>query len=240
MEQIHLYSFPFAAGSQYSYSPFQKVAPSWLTWQSLDYAGHGKRMFEPPMTNIDEIVEEYKNYFAKNIKTPYVFYGHSMGSLIIYILILEFIKNDIPLPMHIFLSGRGGACIPERFRNAAYITKEEIVGEIEAMDGDVKVLLDNPKLFDVYEKVLRADFMVLESYDYKKYEGTKIDVPATVFIGEKDNYTVKQAQQWQQEFSQPIDLHILSGRHFFIFDHIEKMMKTITQTIENHCLEVPV
>ena len=227
-----IYSFPFAAGSQYSYNDFVKISPEWLAWKPLEYAGRGKRVFEKPKTDIHEIVDEFMEYFSKNLKNPFAFFGHSMGSLIAYLLTVEFEKNNMPMPEHLFLSGRGGACIPERFRKAEHMTQKEIIAEILEMDGKIQNLLQNPTLLNAYERVLRADVMALEKYDYQLGTKQPLTIKATVFIGDNDIYTPAQAQIWQKEFEQPIDLHIMHGGHFFLFDHYQPMMKIIENTLE--------
>jgi surfactin synthase thioesterase subunit len=232
MQTMYLYAFPYAAGSQFSYTPFVKASPTWLQWKAFDYAGRGKRMFEQPTTNIHDIVAEFVSYFTQNLKTPYAFYGHSMGSLIAYLLTVEFEKIGLPAPKHLFLSGRGGACIPERYRNAANMTREQIIAEILEMDGKIEALLQNEKMMNVYEKVLRADVMALERYDYQLGTTKKLAIDATVFIGDNDIYTPAQAQRWQQEFSNPIELYTLTGGHFFLYDHLATIMTVIQNTLK--------
>lgn len=231
MEKVFVYSFPFAAGSRYSYQRFAEDAPDWMVWQPLEYPGRGRRLFEPPMTSLRAIVDDFKRYFDRQLQTPYAFYGHSMGTLVAYLLTVDFLHEGRPMPQHLFLSGRGGACIPERQRNALGMTRAEIVQEIRDMDGDLAALERNPKLFDLYEKVVRADVAALETYEYGTTAGIRLPVPATVFIGDRDIYSPAEARRWQAEFVAPIDFHVLPGGHFFIFDHIPFMLDTMKKSL---------
>jgi medium-chain acyl-[acyl-carrier-protein] hydrolase len=229
--EIIIYGFPFAAGSQYSYNGFVKKSSEGIIWRALDYAGRGKRIFEPPMTNIHRIVDDFLEKLSGNLETPYAFYGHSMGSLVAYLLTVEIQKNNLPMPQHLFLSGRGGACIPERFRNAEAMTQADIINEIMVMDGKIETLLQNPKLLNAYEKVLRADLLALEQYDYQYGTKKPLPVEATVIIGSQDIYSPQQAQQWQREFSSPIDFYVMQGGHFFLFDHLEEITAIIAKNL---------
>ncbi|MCU0467429.1 MAG: thioesterase domain-containing protein [Arcicella sp.] len=230
--EITIYGFPFAAGSQYSYNDFIKNAPEGIRWKSLDYAGRGKRIFEPLMTNIHDIVADFLEKLVPNLHQPYAFYGHSMGSLVAYLLTVEIQKRDLPMPQHLFLSGRGGACIPERFRNAEHMTQQEIIGEILEMDGKIETLLQTPKLLNAYEKVLRADLLALEKYDYTLGAESPLMIEATVLIGSQDIYTPEQAWMWQKEFGTPIDFYVMNGGHFFLFDHHQAILNIIEKNIK--------
>jgi medium-chain acyl-[acyl-carrier-protein] hydrolase len=230
--EIIIYGFPFAAGSQYSYNDFAKNTPIGITWKSMDYAGRGRRIFEKPMINIHEVVDDIVERLIDKLDKPYVFYGHSMGSLVAYLTTVEIQKRNLPMPQHLFLSGRGGACLPERFRDAVNMTQEEIINEILVMDGKIEYLLNNPKLLNAYEKVLRADLQALESYDYRLGAKTKLPVEATIFIGNSDIYTPEQALLWQNEFINPIDFHVLDGGHFFLFEHCKTIVNIVAKNIK--------
>lgn len=230
--EIIIYGFPFAAGSQYSYNNFAKNTPEGINWKSMDYAGRGKRIFEKPIINIHNIVEDFLEKLIDKLEKPYVFYGHSMGSLVAYLLTVEIQKRNLPMPQHLFLSGRGGACIPEKFRNAENMTQEEIISEILVMDGKIEHLLNNPKLLNAYEQVLRADLQALESYDYQLGAKVKLPVEATVLIGSHDIYTPEQAFLWQNEFMNPIDFHVMDGGHFFIFEHYQTIIDIVIKNIK--------
>jgi medium-chain acyl-[acyl-carrier-protein] hydrolase len=229
--KVIIYGFPFAAGSQFSYNDFVKNSPAGITFKALDYAGRGRRLFEKPMTNIHDIVDDFLEKLSKNLDTPYAFYGHSMGSLVAYLLTVEIQKNNLPMPQHLFLTGRGGACISERFRNAATMTQTEIINEILVMDGKIETLLQNPNLLNAYEKVLRADLIALEKYDYQHGSEQPLPVEATVIIGSQDLYSPQQAQEWQREFSNPIDFYVMEGGHFFLFEHLSEMLKIMEKNV---------
>ncbi len=231
MEPVYVYSFPFAAGSRYSYHPLVQTSPDWLRWIPLDYAGRGRRLFEPPMTVLTDIVTDLKTQILARPKTSFAFYGHSMGSLVAYLVTVELMREQQPLPQHLFLSGRSGACIPERQRHALQMSRDEMVAELQRMDGDLSLLLRNPKQFDRYEQVLRADMAALDSYQYVSISPDQLPMPATVFVGSADTCTPEQAQLWQQEFREPVAVHVLAGGHFFIDSQAEAMIQIMTSDL---------
>lgn len=219
MDPIRLFCFPFAAGSCYSYQPLIRQAPAPIHWVPVDYAGRGRRLFERPFTRLDAVVDDLFERLRPQLNGSFAFFGHSMGSLVAYRLSCRLRAEGMPLPQHVFLSGRGGACIPEKHRNAQTISRQEVIDEVLQMGGDLSALLQHPRAFDQYEQVLRADMMALESYDYDQTGPAALPIPATVLIGSHDLYTPDEARRWQEDFTHLIDLHVLPGGHFFLFEH---------------------
>lgn len=231
MDTLRLFCFPFAAGSCYSYQPFTRGVWSGIECLPVDYPGRGRRMFEPPLITLEAVVSDLLDRIRPQLTGPFAFFGHSMGSLVAYQLTCRLRTEGLPMPRHLFLSGRGGAAIPEKQRNARAMTRQEIVDEVREMDGDLTALLKNPRSFDLYEKVLRADMMALESYDYTVTGPAALTIPATVFIGSHDIYTPIEAARWQEEFTTSIELNVMTGGHFFLFDHIPFIRRCIDKVL---------
>jgi medium-chain acyl-[acyl-carrier-protein] hydrolase len=234
MNPIYLYCFPFAAGSRYSYNLLMEASPDWLKWVPMDYPGRGRRIFEPSMTILTDVVQDLKQQLLARPEAAFAFYGHSMGSLVAYMLTVELILEERPLPKHLFLSGRGGACIPEKQRRGLHLTRDEIVAEVYRMGGNLAHLFQNPRQMDRYEQVLRADIAALDTYDYEQIGIGPLPVSATIFIGDAEGYSPAQAQLWQHEFQKPIALHVMPGDHFFIFPQAAVMAEIIARTLRQN------
>lgn len=235
-----MFCFPFAAGSCFSYQPLIRQALPGRVWVPLDYPGRGRRPFEPALTTLDAVVDDLFERLRTQLTGPFAFFGHSMGSLVAYQLSCRLRAEGMTPPQHLFLSGRGGAAIPEKQRNAQHMTRQEIIDEVREMDGDVSALLKNPRLFDRYEQVLRADMMALESYAYAATGPASLSTPVTVFIGDRDLYTPAEAARWQEDFSRPIDLHVLPGGHFFLFDNGPFLHRCIDRALNPHLIDITV
>jgi surfactin synthase thioesterase subunit len=69
---------------------------------------------------MDDIVNCVSNSLTPFIidgNLPYCFYGHSLGALIAFEVSRELQRRKLPLPRHLYLSGRGGPNAPEPFEN---------------------------------------------------------------------------------------------------------------------------
>src|SRR5262245_57043720 len=116
--KVNLFCFPFAGGSRYSYNSYLRSAARNIKVIPMEYPGRGARFKEKLMTDIDQIVDDSFQHI-KNLTTErYAIYGHSMGSVVAYLLTKKIIEHDLPRPLHLFVSGRGGPsysdCLPPR------------------------------------------------------------------------------------------------------------------------------
>jgi medium-chain acyl-[acyl-carrier-protein] hydrolase len=223
-----LFCFPFAAGSSFSYQPFRKGQTAGLLVQPLDVPGRGRRFGEPSLTSLTDMADDlFSRYADRFAAGPYAFFGHSMGSLLSWLLTHRLMDAGLPLPQHLFLSGRGGPMVAEKERGVYALPTEQLLDKIREIGWQAEAVLGNPAAFAIYERVIRADLEALGCFPYETHPRPLIDVPATVFIGSEDLYTWAEAQTWQAEFSRPIAAHEYVGKHFFLFAHTEAIMQQI-------------
>ena len=231
MKPVPVFCFPFAAGSSFSYQPFLAHAPVTIRLQPLDLPGRGRRFSEPKLTSLTGMADDLMARYAHRFVEPYAFYGHSMGSLLAWLLTHRLMEAGMPLPQHLFLSGRGGPSVAEKERDVYKLPTDELVVKIKKIGWQVDAVLTNKPAFAAYEPIIRADLEALGNFPYDTHERPKIDVPATVLIGQQDLYTWEEALAWQSEFSQPIQTIDYPGHHFFIFEHAASVMQVVGQTV---------
>lgn len=226
-KEVILFTLPFAGGSKYSFNIFKTHLPDRIKFCPLDLPGRGTRIRERLETDIFRIVEGIFQQIKGQLNTPYVLYGHSMGSMLVYLLAQKIRKEKEPTPMQLFVSGRGGpACKDGRKRHL--LPQKEFRKELMDLGGMPKEVLEDDALMDFYEPILRADFQALETYNYSS--SPAFDTPITVMIGKDDKTSFEEAMEWQKETVVPVNVQEFSGGHFFIFDHPKAIVKLITKS----------
>ncbi|MBD2754068.1 thioesterase II family protein [Spirosoma validum] len=227
-----VYCLPFAAGSRFSYQPLVRRLPDSLRFVPLELPGRGFRAAEPALFTIENAVDDVFRQFERATPAePYALYGHSMGSMVGYLLLHRMQEAGFPLPVRVFFSGRGGPIIPEKERQVHLLPRPQLIEKLAKMGGDLSPLLANERAWALYEPVIRADMAVLDSFVYEDVTRPPLTIPATILIGSHDLYTVDEAALWQREFADPITLHCLDGGHFFIFDHPQTIGQIIAQDL---------
>lgn len=223
--KITLFCFPFAGGTSYSYSAFTKYGSDILNIVSINLPGRGNRMRERLLKNIDEIVEDVWQQIRKDLFKPYAIYGHSMGTLIGYLITKKIIRENYPLPLHLFFTGCGGPYYQNIKTDTHLLPRNEFIRRLKDMGGSPNEILENDALMDFFEPIIRADFEAIENYTYQ--ETSAFSILITCMIGTEEETTYDHALGWQKETTGPLKILQFQGDHFFIFDHIEKIMQTI-------------
>jgi len=221
---ITLFCLPFAGGSKYSLGFLKKVLPHNISCYFLEYPGRGTRIKENFADNIVEVVDDLYNKIAPLLNKPFALYGHSMGAKIAYLLAQRIRENDMPNPLHLFISGTDAPSVPSKKSPKHLLPKDEFIIAVRELGGLPDEILANQEMLEYFEPILRADFKLSESYGYKVKMPLK--VPVTVMIGDQEDMEEADVLEWQSETTIPITLHKLPGNHFFIY-HDEKVIGKI-------------
>lgn len=231
MRKINLYCLPFAGGNRYSYRKYEQAGLPHVNIIPLDYPGHGDRLREPLMNNIRDIATDlYRTLKSQVIDTEYAIYGHSMGATVGFELIRQIISNGGPAPLHFFITGTTGPSSLSRKEKKWYLLpREDFFLKLKELDGFPGGFLDNEELLDFIEPIIRADFYAVESYEYEK--GPRFDFPLTVITGTGEKMKDDDISLWQEETLYQVDFKKMEGKHFFIFDNVQEILKTITENL---------
>ncbi|QXV63856.1 thioesterase [Mucilaginibacter sp. 21P] len=227
--KVNLFCFPFAGGSKYSYNIFIGTAHGNITIAPIDYPGRGLRFKEPLLKQIDDVVNDCFNIIKDKLQHPYAFYGHSMGTIVSYLLTKKIIDEGLPKPIHLFLTGRGGPAVVYGETKRYQLPSDKFRAQIKEMGGSPDEVLNDEDLMSFFEPILRADFQTLEEYVYK--QTPPFDIPITAMFGSEERVTYEQVLEWQKETTSKLTVKKFEGRHFFIFDHAKSIMDIVAQRL---------
>ncbi len=195
---------------------------SWVKWLpnnvellAIQPPGRATRIFEPAYSDMNTLISELLKVITSLIDRPYVLFGHSLGSRVAFELMAQCKKIGYRLPQHFIASGSRGPHIPVRKESIHQLPDEEFIAELKELNGTPKEILVNEELMALLLPLLRADFKLADTYSYAS--DTVFDCPISVLGGKDDiEITYEDLQSWGIYFSQPADVHTLSGDHFFI------------------------
>jgi surfactin synthase thioesterase subunit len=219
-----IFSFAFAGGSRYSYKNYFP-ASSGLNWIPTEYPGHGSRISEPLLNDLKCIAEDAFNQIKNNLSQPYALYGHSMGAMVAFLVARQIVREKLPSPLHLFLTGRGGPSIVPSMPPTYTLRSSEFWAAVKALGGVPDDVLQDESLMEFFEPILRSDFQAIETHQCQM--ASPINIPITVMIGTNEKVTYEEALAWQSETVQPIEVKQFPGGHFFIFDHPQAVVQLI-------------
>ncbi len=228
-QSITLFCLPYAGGNSYVYKKFAEYHSNGVTIAAIDLPGHGKYFRKAPLTNIHDMAEYVFHEIHENLHKPYAIYGHSMGTLIGYVLTQKISQEHLPLPRHLFLSGRQGPAVRSKEENWHLLPKDIFLKKVMAYGGIPEQVAAEEELMDFFIPILKADFQAVS--DYKHEQAQPLHVPVTVLIGQDDNITYAEALQWQDVTTQKIAVKQFPGNHFFIFDYLPEIGATISRIL---------
>ena len=227
MKKINIICLPFAGGNKYSYRAYSAFHTASLNFVTLEYPGRGARIKEDLTFNLEDLVDDlYTQCAALVSEGEYALYGHSMGGLMVYLLTRKILANNLNAPKHLFVTGTVGPSSPMRLeRKRSLLSKEAFLQEIKDFGGMPDEILKNDEMLDFFEPILRADFTVSESY--RHIPSSPLNVPITVVTGSQEDMEVDEIKTWQRETTKPVDFIVLGGGHFFIYEHVERIIDII-------------
>lgn len=227
---MNLIFLPFAGGSQYSYVSFNEhLKRRGLSIIPIEIPGRGSRFHEKLFSDVYNVVDDIYSQIKGKLTEPYAIYGHSMGTLLGYLLTHKILKEKVSPPVHLFFSGCGGPSVKVDEPPKHNLPKKEFIDKLIEMGGCPEEILQNSELMDIFEPIIRADFKLIEYYRYEPLPA--FNIPISVLIGTEEKTTLDDALAWQKETSDPLEVFQLPGNHFFIFGQEKQLINIIADKL---------
>ncbi len=183
----------------------------------LDYAGHGKRMSEPPMVDLNAIADDLLEGLRLEIETEdYGLYGHSMGAHVAALFGLAVQRRGLRTPKVAVLTGTSAPT--HRDTSGDYLLPDDaFLSKLRDMGAPAAAAVASQELMQLFLPILRIDFRAVETYAWP--EKAMLSFPLVAARGDEDQ-TVDPAafEAWRGVTSCEAELHVLPGPHLFPFD----------------------
>lgn len=228
---VSLFCFPFAGGSAYSYFPWKELLPPHFQFNAIELPGRGSRIPEPLLMTVDEMVEEVCGQLRGKLEPPYVFFGHSMGSVLALLVAWKLQQEGMEPPLALFLSGRPGISGSSVLPILHPLPPDQLWKELESLGGVHPDLLKEPEIRALFEPILRADLTAIETLDPEQYAEVEVQVPVYNLMGKEEIY-VEEDLTWDQYTSLGSELHLMEGGHFFIYDQFQEIANLLSRTTQ--------
>ena len=231
--KLALYCLPFAGGSSNSFRAWASLLPPAVELRAVELPGHGSRLTENLYRRIDDIIPPLAEAVAASADRPFALFGHSMGALLGYELVLKLQEMNAQIPIHVFLSGHGAPTLPEREEPIHQLPKPEFLAKIRQYNGTPHEVLENRELMELMEPILRADFEVCETYQPTAVR--KIDAHLTAMGGISDPGAPRSdLEAWKDFTDKTFNVRMFPGDHFYLLQQKMTLLQAILQDINKH------
>lgn len=229
--QVTLICLPFAGGSAYSYGDLEKSVGPFIDLLPMELPGRGRRFAEPLLTDVHDMVDDLFGRVKDAVLLgPYAVFGHSLGAKLAFELARRIVRERLPEPAHLFVSGSAAPSVPPKDRCLHLLPCTPFRRMIAELGGTPPEVLREEGLMDLFEPVLRADFQACNTYAYR--EGRPLTLPITVLMGLQDTVERRDAIKWGEETRAETQRFAFRGGHFFLFDHWGAIGQIIARSLD--------
>ncbi|MEE2961192.1 MAG: alpha/beta fold hydrolase [Myxococcota bacterium] len=232
--RIRLYCFPYAGGSGSTYRSWGDAFSEEIEVRSVQYPGRAFRLDERPKSTMDELIDSMGEALYQDLTTDdtYVFFGHSMGALVAFELTRWLNLRGYSQPEALYLSGGGAPRHSvERF-GVAEMTDPELIALIEKFGGTPDEVLQNERLMRLVLPMVRADFTLLDGYEFRC--STPVEVPIFALGGLEDKVVgAEDLLKWSELTKGKVEVQLMSGGHFYVHSPEEELWPYLRMKLES-------
>jgi medium-chain acyl-[acyl-carrier-protein] hydrolase len=225
---LRLFCLPYAGGNSYIFRPWLDRVSKTIEICPIELPGRGFQIKSTPFRQIELLVKAIAPAILPYLDKPFAFFGHSMGGLVSFEL-ARFIRREYSLePVHLFISGRRAPQIKNLKPPIHDLPEAEFLEKLRQLNGTPEEVLNNDELMELLIPILRADFALLENYNYTPEAPLKC--PISVFGGLQDREVqLEELEAWREHTVGSFSLKMLTGDHFFVHSSQSLLPELIKQ-----------
>lgn len=229
---MKIYFLPFAGGSELSYSQIiDKFYDDTITPIQCSLPGRGKRIGEALLDSVSAMAQDIFLQIKTSLNgDSFAVFGHSMGALLAVHLLSLLKISELPLPLHVFLSGRSGVIKFPESPLISDMASSYFKKALSDFGGIPDEIIKDNSIMSFFEPIIRNDFRAIEYYLPITFYDSNL--PVTVYFGDNEDFSTNEAISWQRITSHKIDIKCFSGGHFFIFEHAEEIVKDMVSKLK--------
>ena len=233
MRKIKLFCLPYAGGSATAiFNRWNPLIDKSIALRPVELSGRGKKIQEPFYKNVDEAVVNILQLIREELSDgPYALMGHSMGAMLSYELALRIQAEGLPLPAHIFFSGRAAPSIKVAEEKKYHLLDDSAFRKkLQQLGGTPPEFFLYPELEQLYLPLLKNDFR-LATTDFSHRNGTSMECDISVMLGTNDDIIGESAEAWKTHTKGYCAIYYFNGGHFFLNDCLENVVCLINKTL---------
>jgi surfactin synthase thioesterase subunit len=215
-----VFCFTHAGGSASAFVPWASALAPEIEVFGVQLPGRGHRMGEAMLGSVEDLVDEIAIDVEGLIDRPYLFFGHSMGSLLAFEITRLFRREGLVLPRRLIVSA---FVAPQHAqysssiggRNIHELGEEELIAFLRRLGSAAsQTALDDPEIRSLMLPVVRADFSLLAAY--QMFAEEPLETPITAVAGERDPLATPALMEGWRDHTRDFTMVRRDRGHFLI------------------------
>lgn len=227
--RMRLFCFPYAGGSAMTYRGWSDELPPEVEVLPVELPGRASRFREPAFRRVTDLVAAAADALAHRLDRPYAFFGHSMGSLIAFELARELRRRGIDTPRVLFASARRAPDVPFQEKAVHALPEDEFIVRLRELNGTPEEVLEHPELMEMMLPLLRADFEINETYEYRPEEPLAASIHALGGLADS-GVSREHLEAWRPHGRGEFSLRMFPGDHFYL-NSDRRMLFSVLATV---------
>ena len=228
--RLRMFCFPYAGGGASAYRGWAASLPSNVEVCPVQLPGRESRLRDQPFSRPEPMIHALVDVLQPYMDLPFVFFGHSMGSMIGFELSRELRRQGRKLPLTLFVSGRRAPQLPPREEDIHDLPEPEFIEKLRELNGTPEEVLQHAELMKLLLPILRADFAVNETHVFTAEEPFDFALSAFGGLGDED-VTREDLEAWRLHTRGRFRARMLPGDHFFFHSARDLILEAVARDL---------
>lgn len=222
--KVRLYCFSHVGGAASVFKQWHHFLPEDIEVCAIQLPGREERQREVLCEDIEQVANKLISVILADTR-PFIFFGHSFGSILAFTLASRLKKIGFH-PAALIVSAKAAPHLPSK-KQRSNLPRVQLIQELLAMGGTPESFLKDTAMMDRVLRVIRADYSVLESFKPSNYLDA-LDCSIFALEASEDNLASSAGiDAWCEYTTSTFRKHLISGGHFYIKDHPQALFAVI-------------
>lgn len=228
---IKVFFFPFAGSSGSVFHQWAKQMHAKVEVSVLQLPGRGHKLDDDLYFEMNGLVDDLLPEVIDQLDRPYVFIGYSLGAKIAFELANRLGQIGFPAPLVFMPIASPAPHIPRAEDPIHTLPDTEFIERLRDYQGSSSEVLDDPEIMKLLIPGIRADFSILEQYEYST--APQLNSKLSLFGGVDDEaVSLGDLQAWSEHFRELGQCKTYPGGHFFFDKSLRPLLDDINGLLE--------
>lgn len=212
---LRLFCVPHVGAGGAAFNSWLAHLPPQVELCAIRFPGRENRLHEPLVEDLPTLLAGLAPAAAPLLDRPFILLGHCSGSVIAFEYARRLRSLGSPEPAMLIVSSAEAPQLRKITDPLHRLPREALLDRVVQFGGMSEAVLDDPDLMAMFERILRADYRVVELAEHAPEP--PLSVPITVIGGERDEFVSREAMAaWATETTQACSLRLLDAAHFVL------------------------